>query len=82
MLPFLKKKQVGVNTGVIYKTRTPDNPDEQPQPDDKDAAIEACALDLIQAVHSRDAKAVAMAIRSAFEILESMPHYEAEHNEG
>lgn len=81
MLPFLnnKQKNAGISTGVIVKNRTPDNPEENQ--DDKDAAIHACANDLINSVHAKDIKGVAEAMRSAFEILEQMPHEEAEHTE-
>lgn len=79
MLPFLKKKNETGISGVMIKHRTPDEKPEETTEDDKDAAIHACAQDLIDAVHAQDVKGAAEAIRSAFEILESMPHEEAEH---
>lgn len=66
MLPFQKNKQ-GQVAGIIMKTREPDNKEES----DNSSAIEACAKDLIEAVHSRDIKRVAEALQSAFEILEN-----------
>jgi hypothetical protein len=84
LLPFLKPKNQGV-AGLVVKMRKPDEKAEggeiSEESDDKDAAIHACAQDLIKAVHSHDVKGAAEAIRSAFEILESMPHEEGEHVE-
>jgi hypothetical protein len=74
LLPFLKKKQPA-SAGVIVQTRAPDEKPEQDQ-DDSSAAIESCASELIRAVHSRDAKAMAAALKDAFDILESEPHEE------
>lgn len=76
MLPFLKKAKEGHTAGLLIKNRTPDEKPESEDKDDNSAAIEACAHDLISAVHSKDVKAVADAISSAFTILESMPHEE------
>lgn len=80
MLPFLKNKNSGV-AGLIVKSRVPDEKPESDESEDKDAAIHACAQDLISAIQVKDVKAVAEAIRSAFEILDSMPHFEGEHTE-
>lgn len=83
MLPFLKPKNQGV-AGLSIKIRAPDKAEDSEiseESDEKDTAIHACAQDLINAVHSRDVKSAAEAIRSAFEILESMPHEEGEHTE-
>ena len=77
MLPFMKKKQEVGGSGVIIKTRPSDKPDENQ--DDSSAGIEACAKDLIDAVHARDIQGAASAIKAAFEILDSMPHEEGEH---
>ena len=49
------------------KTREPDEHKED------GSGIEACASDLIDAIHSKDVKAAAAAIKSAFEILENEP---------
>ena len=73
MLPFLKVKKDSGVAGLIMKNRSPDAP-----PEDKDS-IDACAQDLISAVHAKDAKATAEALRSAFRILDSEPHEEGEH---
>lgn len=82
MLPFLKRKNESGIAGVIIKHRQPDEkPQENQEDNDKDAAIHACAQDLISAVHSHDVKGAAEAIRSAFEILDEMPHEEGPHIE-
>ena len=53
--------------------------DEEPEEDMGDSAIRACAQDLISAVQASDVKGVAEAIRSMFEIMDSQPHVEGEH---
>lgn len=75
MLPFLKKKDGFASSSVINIDRKPD------EPNDSNAGIEACAQDLISAVHAKDASAAASAIRAAFEMLESEPHEEGPHVE-
>ena len=73
MLPFLKKDEEGsVSVPVETKKRTPD----EDAPFD---ALETAGQDLCDAVHAKDAKAVAQALRAAFELLESEPHEEGEH---
>jgi len=44
--------------------------------------LDACAAELVLGVEKHDHRAVSMALKSAFEILESMPHVEGEHIEG
>lgn len=75
MLPFLRKKPVA---GLIISKRNPDNPagEESNSVENEDADLEACAQDLISAVHNKDAAAAARAIRYAFECLESKPNEE------
>lgn len=69
MLPFLKNKERQV-AGVIMKTRSSDESEEQ---DDSSAAIDACSRDLIDAIAANNVKLVSEAIKSAFDILQSMP---------
>jgi hypothetical protein len=73
LLPFLKDKSRKQQTGVIINTV---GPVKEPEQDLGKDALEACAMDLIIAVHTKDVKAVAEAIQSAFQVLESMPHDE------
>lgn len=76
MLPFMKPKN---HVGVIVSTRKPDgSKEEKPE---GNHALEACAAELIRAVHAKDEKAVAEALQNSFEILESSPHVEGEHIE-
>ncbi len=77
MLPFFKKNNQAMSSGIIMKTRPADEkPEIEGEDEDSSAAIESCAQELIRAVHARDVKAVAAAIEDAFEILEDMPHEE------
>lgn len=78
MLPFLKKKQ---QTGVIVKTRQPDEKPEQEENEQEDQGLMVCAQDLIDAIAAQDVKAVASALRAAFQIADSEPHEEGEHTE-
>lgn len=80
MLPFLKNRQEAGISGILTKTR---EPDEKPDTDEDDpaAAIESCAQALISAIHAKDTKAVSEALKDAFTILDGMPHEEGEHTE-
>lgn len=72
MLPWMKSKDKSVS-GLMIKMRSPDEkPDSEPKDEGSDA-IEACAKDLIRAVHAQDVKAAADAIKNAFEILSNEP---------
>lgn len=64
----------------MVSVRKPDEKPEESQ-DVSTEAIMACAQDLIDAVHAKDTKSAAEAIKSAFEILDAMPHVEGEHVE-
>lgn len=68
MLPFLK---TAANTGLSIKNRKPDQPADESSSDS--AGLEVCAQDLINAIHSKDIKRVASAIRAAIDIAGSMP---------
>jgi hypothetical protein len=71
LLPFLKNKQeVGMSASVDSVKRKSDNPDE-----DYDV-LESAAEDLCNAVHAKDYKAAATALRAAFDLLESESHQE------
>lgn len=76
MLPFLKNKNAQV-AGLIVKTRAPDEKPQSEDQDDSSAAIESCAQALISAIHARDVKAAADAIKDAFDILSSGPEEES-----
>jgi hypothetical protein len=71
MLPFLKPKTVA---GVVISKRKPDGSQAPIESENQpDHALEACAEDLIRGMEAKDAKAVASAIKYAFEILQSQP---------
>jgi hypothetical protein len=78
-LPWLRNKQVQ-QPGLSVEYR---KPDENAQLDEDDASrdhgLEACAEDLIRGIELKDKKHVLAAIKSIFEILDSMPHDEGEH---
>ena len=67
MLPFLKKSQEASVAAPEVEVRDHD--------EDFDS-LEVAAEDLMNAVHSKNAKAVASALRAAFELCDSEPHEE------
>lgn len=76
MLPFLKKPRQDITNLVEY--RKPDNKDESEQEDD---GLELAAEDMLRAHVANDKKALATALRAAFQILDSEPHVEGPHTE-
>ena len=54
---------------------------EAPEADEGDEGLNTAARDLIDAVQAGDEAGVAAAFKAAFQILESAPHEEAEHEE-
>ena len=79
MLPFLKNRD-RFQSGLIVKTREPDQKPEE-STDDHAMAIESCVDALISAIHAKDTKAAAQALKDAFTILETLPHDEVDHIE-
>ena len=74
-LPFLNKsKEASTSAPVEPVRRKPDNEEEYD-------GLHACAEDLKQALDEGDTKAIASALRAAFEILDSEPHEEGPHTE-
>lgn len=70
MLPFLKhSKEASVSV-------TPDVIKRESDHEEEFDSVESAAEDLIHAIHSKDVKSVATALRAAFEILDSEPHEE------
>ena len=73
MIPYLKQaKEASVSAVPEVMKR---EPDMEPEYD----SLESAAEELIQAVHAKDTKGAAMALRSAFELMDSEPHQEGEH---
>lgn len=63
MIPFLKHKEAGVSAPAESIKREPDD-------DAEFDTLEAAGQDLIDAVHAKDAKAVAAALRAAIQLSE------------
>jgi hypothetical protein len=74
MLPFLKERKIA---SVLVAKRSPEG--EETTMPEVDEGLMAAAEDLIRAVHSKDAHAVASALKAAFEISDSQPHEEGPH---
>lgn len=74
MQPFFKKiKEAGAAGPVESVKREPDTEAEFD-------AMESAAEDLMNAVHSKDVKAVASALKAAFLLADSEPHEEGPHD--
>lgn len=69
MLPFLKQKQAA---GVAVTYRKPDE-NQDVGPETSASALEACAIDMMEAMEGKDAKRFAAAFQAAIECLESAP---------
>lgn len=64
------------------KVRPSDYSDSAEKPNDSDdSGLMSASADLIKAIQSDDQKAVAAALRAAFQILDSEPHEEGPHTE-
>lgn len=72
MLPFLKQSQEASASSPI-ETITRDHDDGEFD------EMEMAAEDLCDAVHAKDYKRVAEALKAAFEICDSQPHDEGPH---
>lgn len=73
MLPMLKDKKeasIALPSDSIQR-----EPDEEQEYD----FMESAAEDLCHAITSKDYKAIAEALRAAFDIMESQPHEEGPH---
>lgn len=76
MLPFLKNSQEASASGPIESiSRTPDN-------DEDYDSLQSAAEDLSAAIHSKDISGICVALRAAFDILDSEPHEEGPHTNG
>lgn len=71
-LPFLKKRNEVSAAPIETKER---KPDAEPEYD----ALESAAEELCSAIQSKDYKSIASALRAAFELLDSEPHFEGPH---
>lgn len=74
MLPFLRKqRQVA---GISTEYRKPDESKEREMD-----GLELAADDMLRAIATSDKKALAAALRAAFQILELEPHLEGPHED-
>lgn len=78
MLPFQKKK---LSPMLVAKVTPDGKMDPQGEEGGVDPGLISAAEELISAVKSGDAEAVAMALQAAFELCDSMPHEEGPHVE-
>jgi hypothetical protein len=78
LLPFLKPKKL--QTGVIVSQRAPD---AKPEGEDSEEyhELEGCMQDFADALNREDFKGMARAIKDAFEVADSYPHFEGEHED-
>lgn len=73
MLPFLKKQnEASASMPADKQMRKPDDGAEYD-------VMHSAAQDLIDAVHAKDVKGVAEALKAAFELADSQPHEEGPH---
>lgn len=72
-LPFLRHKH------EASVAATPEVVKRESDHEEEYDSLESAADDLISAVHAKDSKGVASAMRAAFEIMDSEPHEEGEH---
>ena len=73
MLPFLKRNQEASGSGPIESVERKSDSEEEYD------ALESAADDLIAAVHAKDTKGAAAALRAAFQLADSEPHEEGPH---
>lgn len=78
MLPFLAPKK---QAGVIIAKRVGDKTEPMHEEGEEDPGLMAAAEDLISAIHAKDAKAAAQALKAAFEVCDAYPHEEGPHVE-
>jgi hypothetical protein len=72
-IPWLKRKDdIAGSSSTPVQMREPDDGEEYD-------SMHAAAQDLIEAIHSKDIKGVAEALRAAFELSDSEPHEEGPH---
>lgn len=70
MLPFLAPRK---QAGVIIAKRIGDKTEPLHEEGEHEPGLMAAAEDLISAVHAKDAKGVASALKAAHEVCESYP---------
>jgi len=79
MLPFLQPKKAAAV--MIAKRKPSGSIEPMHEEGEQDPGLMSAAEDLISAVHAKDAKGVADALKAAFEMADSEPHVEGPHIE-
>lgn len=64
---------------IILGKMKPKHEAEEHAEEHPEAALHACAEELIDAVHAKDAAGVADALKAFFHIADAMPHEEGRH---
>lgn len=77
-LPFLKFRK---DSGISMAVRPSDFTSSETQEEDKDQGLIAVSGELLIALNNKDTRAIAEALRAAFEILDSEPDEEISHSE-
>ena len=76
-LPFLKNKKEASASAPVESIQR--KPDEEANEYD---VLEAAAEDLMNAIYSKDVKAIAAALKAAFQLCETSEEEEGEHVDG
>ena len=77
MLPWMQPKKSGA---VIMAKMKPEGSVESMQEEgEEDPSLMVAAEDIMSAIAMKDSKALASALKAAFEILDSAPHEEGPH---
>lgn len=74
MLPFLKREEASASSQIDSKMREPD--------DEGHESLLLICEELIHAVHAKDVRGTAEALKAAFELCDSEPHEEGPHTNG
>lgn len=78
MLPFLMPKKT---VSVIQQKKMSEGGEMKEEISEPKEELVYAAEDVLSAIAMKDATALAMALKSAFEILDASPHVEGEHLE-
>jgi hypothetical protein len=82
MLPFLDPKKIASAAMTVKGGKTMEHNPEVEAPDsDMDGGLKSAAEDVLMAIEHKSVMDLAKALKSAFMILDAMPHEEGEHEE-
>jgi rRNA processing protein Krr1/Pno1 len=77
MLPFMQPKKA--SSIIMMKAKPEGGMEVEKEEGEEDPSLLAAAEDIISAISMKDAVTLAMALKAAFEICDSMPHEEGPH---